>query len=48
MEKRFVGKVAFVTGATTGIGQATAIRLASEGALATVLADTGFIVNAEP
>ena len=33
MEKRFVGKVAFVTGATTGIGQATAVRLASEGAL---------------
>jgi NAD(P)-dependent dehydrogenase (short-subunit alcohol dehydrogenase family) len=29
MEKRFVGKVAFVTGATTGIGQATAVRLAS-------------------
>jgi glucose 1-dehydrogenase len=33
MERRFVGKVAFVTGATTGIGQATAVRLASEGAL---------------
>ena len=33
MEKRFTGKVAFVTGAATGIGQATAIRLASEGAL---------------
>ena len=33
MEKRFAGKVAFVTGATTGIGQATAVRLASEGAL---------------
>ena len=33
MEQRFVGKVAFVTGATTGIGQATAVRLASEGAL---------------
>ena len=31
MEKRFVGKVGFVTGATTGIGQATAVRLASEG-----------------
>jgi L-rhamnose 1-dehydrogenase len=33
MEGRFEGKVAFVTGATTGIGQATAVRLASEGAL---------------
>jgi NAD(P)-dependent dehydrogenase (short-subunit alcohol dehydrogenase family) len=33
MEKRFTGKVAFVTGAATGIGQATAVRLASEGAL---------------
>ncbi|HVC78156.1 MAG TPA: SDR family NAD(P)-dependent oxidoreductase [Candidatus Micrarchaeaceae archaeon] len=33
MEKRFNGKVAFVTGAATGIGQATAVRLASEGAL---------------
>ena len=33
MDKRFSGKVAFVTGAATGIGQATAVRLASEGAL---------------
>jgi NAD(P)-dependent dehydrogenase (short-subunit alcohol dehydrogenase family) len=33
MAKRFEGKVAFVTGAATGIGQATAVRLASEGAL---------------
>jgi NAD(P)-dependent dehydrogenase (short-subunit alcohol dehydrogenase family) len=33
MAKRFAGKVAFVTGAATGIGQATAVRLAREGAL---------------
>ena len=33
MERRFAGKVAFVTCGTTGIGQATAVRLASEGAL---------------
>jgi NAD(P)-dependent dehydrogenase (short-subunit alcohol dehydrogenase family) len=33
---RFTGKVAIVTGATTGIGQATAVRLASEGAIVAV------------
>ena len=29
MEKRFVGKVALVTGATNGIGRAAAVRLAA-------------------
>ena len=36
MERRFDGKVALVTGATTGIGQATAARLAAEGAVVAV------------
>jgi NAD(P)-dependent dehydrogenase (short-subunit alcohol dehydrogenase family) len=36
MERRFNGKVALVTGATAGIGQATAVRLAAEGAVVAV------------
>jgi NAD(P)-dependent dehydrogenase (short-subunit alcohol dehydrogenase family) len=36
MERRFEGKVALVTGATTGIGQATAARLAAEGAVVAI------------
>jgi NAD(P)-dependent dehydrogenase (short-subunit alcohol dehydrogenase family) len=36
MQGRFKDKVALVTGATTGIGQAAAVRLASEGAVVAV------------
>jgi len=36
MDRRFDGKVALVTGAATGIGQATAARLAADGATVAV------------
>jgi NAD(P)-dependent dehydrogenase (short-subunit alcohol dehydrogenase family) len=36
MDRRFDGKVALVTGAATGIGQATAARLAADGAIVAV------------
>ncbi len=36
MERRFEGKVALVTGAATGMGQATAARLAADGATVAV------------
>jgi NADP-dependent 3-hydroxy acid dehydrogenase YdfG len=38
MAKKLAGKVAFVTGASSGIGEATAIALAEEGARVVVLA----------
>ena len=45
-ERRFAGKVAFVTGAGSGIGRATAIAFAAEGATV-VLADIDTVGNEE-
>lgn len=53
-ENRFLGRVALVTGSGQGIGQATALRLASEGAAVGILdrnertaADTAEMIRAE-
>src|SRR5690349_20923352 len=45
-ERRFAGKVAFVTGAGSGIGRATALAFAAEGA-DVVLADIDTVGNEE-
>jgi NAD(P)-dependent dehydrogenase (short-subunit alcohol dehydrogenase family) len=37
---RFPGKVAFVTGAASGIGRATAVAFAAEGARVAIIART--------
>jgi NADP-dependent 3-hydroxy acid dehydrogenase YdfG len=46
MEQRFDGKVAIVTGSSSGIGKGTALRLAAEGAAVCFLAsDEASFVN---
>jgi 3-oxoacyl-[acyl-carrier protein] reductase len=43
MPARFSNKVAIVTGASSGIGQATAVALAREGAMVTICADRNLV-----
>jgi hypothetical protein len=45
MQQRFTGKVAIVTGSTSGIGEGIAVRLASEGAAMQI---TNIIASNDP